>query len=178
MFGNAPSCYLKCDSMHACMLSHFSHIWLFASSRTVARQASLSMGICQARILEWDAMSSSRVSYQPRDWIPISYVSCIGRWFYSFLPKVSGVFLNPKPLLSKKCLYNWRMWDRISHFPKSMAKAKIFFKILGKSKVNFVPILWNLSTLSKGPVISVPLTQPELLMSSRTQCPWNCAPNT
>ena len=35
--------------------------------------------ILQARTLEWVAMSSSRGSSLPRDWIPISYVSCIGR---------------------------------------------------------------------------------------------------
>ena len=37
-------------------------------------------GISQARILEWVAISSSRGSSWPRDWIHISYVSCIGRW--------------------------------------------------------------------------------------------------
>ena len=34
---------------------------------TVARQPPLSMGILQARILEWVAMPSSRGSSQPRD---------------------------------------------------------------------------------------------------------------
>ena len=34
---------------------------------TVAHQAPLSMGIFQARILEWVALSSSRDSSQPRD---------------------------------------------------------------------------------------------------------------
>ena len=33
----------------------------------IARQAPLSMGILQARILEWVAMPSSRGSSQPRD---------------------------------------------------------------------------------------------------------------
>ena len=36
-------------------------------------------GILQARILEWVAISFSRVSSQPRDWNCVSYVSCIGR---------------------------------------------------------------------------------------------------
>ena len=39
----------------------------------------LSMGILQARILEWVAMSSSRRSSQPRDWTRVSYVSCVSR---------------------------------------------------------------------------------------------------
>ena len=35
--------------------------------------------ILHARILEWVAMSSSRGSFQPRDWTCLSYVSSIGR---------------------------------------------------------------------------------------------------
>ena len=33
----------KTELMNACMLSHFSHVRLFATPRTVARQAPLSM---------------------------------------------------------------------------------------------------------------------------------------
>ena len=39
------------------------------------------LGILQARMLERVAISSSRGSFQPRDRAPISYVSCIDRWF-------------------------------------------------------------------------------------------------
>ena len=42
-------------------------LWLFVTPWTVARQAPLSMGILQARILECVAMPSSRGSSQPRD---------------------------------------------------------------------------------------------------------------
>ena len=42
------------------LLSHFSHIQLFATLWTIACQAPLSMGILQAGILEWVAMPSSR----------------------------------------------------------------------------------------------------------------------
>ena len=45
-----------------CVLSHFSHVRLCATPWTAARQAPLSMGILQARILEWVAMPFSRVS--------------------------------------------------------------------------------------------------------------------
>ena len=41
-------------------------------------------GILQARTLEWVAMPSSRRSSQPRDWICVSYVSCIGRRFLPY----------------------------------------------------------------------------------------------
>ena len=37
------------------------------------------LGILQARLLEWVAISSSRGSSQPGDRTRISYVSCIGR---------------------------------------------------------------------------------------------------
>ena len=42
-----------------CVLNRFSHVQPFVTPWTVARQAPLSMGILQARILEWVAMPSS-----------------------------------------------------------------------------------------------------------------------
>ena len=83
------------------VLKHFSHVWVFVTLWTVVLQAHLSMGIFQARILEWVAMPSSRASPRPMDqthvfglmschppedlldpWIEpvgsVSYVSCIG----------------------------------------------------------------------------------------------------
>ena len=52
---------------------------LFATLWTVAHQAPLSMGISQARILQWAAMPSSRGSSQPRDQIQLSHTA--GRFF-------------------------------------------------------------------------------------------------
>ena len=46
---------------------------------TVVHQAPLSMGILQARILEWVAMLSSRGSSRPRDWTQVSHIA--GRFF-------------------------------------------------------------------------------------------------
>ena len=61
------------------VLKSLSRVGLFVTPWTVARQALLSMGILQARILEWAAMHSSRGSSQPRDG---TQVSCIaGRFF-------------------------------------------------------------------------------------------------
>ena len=48
--------------------------------RTIARQAPLSMGILQARILEWIAVPLSRGSSQPRDQ---TQVSCIAGGFFT-----------------------------------------------------------------------------------------------
>ena len=45
------------------MLSRFSRVRLFATQWTVACQTPLSMGILQARILEWVAGSSSNIRH-------------------------------------------------------------------------------------------------------------------
>ena len=56
-----------------------SCVQLFTIPWTVACQAPLSMGILQARILKWVAISFSRTSSWSRDW---TWVSCIvGRLF-------------------------------------------------------------------------------------------------
>ena len=60
-----------------CMLNHFSHAWLFNPVDSSPPGSSVH-GILQARILEWSAMTSSRGSSPPRDWSPVSYVSCVG----------------------------------------------------------------------------------------------------
>ena len=56
-----------------------SCVWLFATPWTVAFQAPLSLGILQARILEWASMPSSRGSSWPRDWTQVSTIA--GRFF-------------------------------------------------------------------------------------------------
>ena len=47
---------------------------------TGAHQAPMSMGFFRQRILEWIAIPFSKGSFQPRDWMHVSYVSCVGRW--------------------------------------------------------------------------------------------------
>ena len=47
-------------TMCACVLSPFSHVRLSVTLWTVACQPPLSVGILQARILEWAVMPSSR----------------------------------------------------------------------------------------------------------------------
>ena len=51
-----------------------------ATSWTVAYHVPLSMGILQARILEWVAIPFSRESSWPRD---RTQVSCIAGWFFT-----------------------------------------------------------------------------------------------
>ena len=60
------------------MLSH-SVLSDSVTPGTADRQNSLSVGILQARILEWVAMPSSRGSSQPRDQAEVSHIA--GRFF-------------------------------------------------------------------------------------------------
>ena len=53
--------------MYVCMLTHFSCVQLFVTLWTIVCQAPLSMGIFQARTLEWVAMPFSRGSSQSRE---------------------------------------------------------------------------------------------------------------
>ena len=62
---------LICLYVHVHALS-LSRVQLSATPSTAAHQALLSMGILQARILEWAAMPSSRGSPQPRGQTQVS----------------------------------------------------------------------------------------------------------
>ena len=57
-----------------CKWELLSCVWLFVTPWTVAHQTPLSMGILQARILEWVAKPSSRGSSRPRDRTHALYV--------------------------------------------------------------------------------------------------------
>ena len=57
-----------------------SRVQLYGTPWTVTQQAPLSMGILQARILEWVAFPSSRGSSWPRNW---TGVSCIAGGFFT-----------------------------------------------------------------------------------------------
>ena len=69
--------------VHACMLSRFSRVWLFASPWTVAHQALLSMGFPQARTLEWVAMPSPGDLPDPGIEHSLMFPALAGRFFTS-----------------------------------------------------------------------------------------------
>ena len=52
-------------AMHTWMLSHFSHVHLFSTLWTIARQAPLSMGFSWQKILEGVVVPFSRISSDP-----------------------------------------------------------------------------------------------------------------
>ena len=64
--------YQQQSSLYSVVLSH---VWLSATPCTVAHQVSLSVGILQARVLEWLAVPSSKGSSQPRDRIQVSRIA-------------------------------------------------------------------------------------------------------
>ena len=70
--GDGSSYCVLCTYAMLCLLSH---VGLFGTPWTVAHQAPLSMGILQARILEWVAISYSRGSSQPRDQTQVSHIA-------------------------------------------------------------------------------------------------------
>ena len=66
-------CMCECVCMNiyiyiCCVLSLFSHVWLWPLLWTAACQAPRSIEFFRQSILEWVAMSSSRGSSEPRDW--------------------------------------------------------------------------------------------------------------
>ena len=66
-----------------CVLSRFSHVWLFVTLVDCSLPGSSIHWILQAKILEWVAMPSFRESSQPRDWIHVSCISCIAGGFFT-----------------------------------------------------------------------------------------------
>ena len=75
-------CVCVCVCVHVCVRLVTQSCWLFGTPWTVAAQAPLSMGILQARILEWVAMSFSRDSSWPRKQIRVSCIA--GRFLTSW----------------------------------------------------------------------------------------------
>ena len=84
------------------------HFWLFAALRTVACQAPL-VGIVQARILKWVAISYSSGSSHLRDWTLVSCVSKLAGTCSTIVPP-RNPYIQDLPLNNflKKILLYWR----------------------------------------------------------------------
>ena len=76
-----------------------SRVRFFVTPRTIACQALLSLGILQARILEWVASLFSRGSSRPRNWTEVSYIE--GRFLPAELPErlMEGIYRMLNALL-------------------------------------------------------------------------------
>ena len=138
------------------MLSHSSCVQLFVTLRTVALQAPLSMGVLQARILEWVAMTSSRGSSQPRDCKHVSYISCIGRRILSpLVPPGKPQFVVQFSSVTQSCLIlcNPLDWTTpgfpIHHRPPELAQTHVH--LVSKPIQPFHPIIPFYSCLQSFP---------------------------
>ena len=74
----------------------------FETPQTVAHQAPVSMGILQARILEWVAFSFSRGSSQPRDQ---TYCPALASQFFTTKPPGKPHFVPSVQSLSRVQLF-------------------------------------------------------------------------
>ena len=81
-------------------------------------------GIFQARILEWLAISSFRISSQPRDQTCVSCISCTGRWIlYHCATLGSWVYSNLNKSPEGEAITVWffpqeffpRFWKYLQH---------------------------------------------------------------
>ena len=92
--------YIHSDCAVAQSLNMYNSLWPYG---TEVRQAPLSMGILQARILEWVAMRSSRRSSQPRNQTQISHIA--GGFFTIWATRLSfsKSRIFPSPLTVPLC---------------------------------------------------------------------------
>ena len=98
--------------LYTSMLNSFSHIQLFVTLWAVARQAPLSIGILQARILEWTAMPYTRGSSWPRDRMAFPAASALQEEFFMAEPRGS------------LCVCVWPLFC-ISFSPRSLVRLRL-----------------------------------------------------
>ena len=114
------------------MLYLVSHVQLFVAPWTAAHQAPLSLGILQARILEWVVISSSRGSFQPRDWTCISCVSCIAKGFFThWATRKAYLYKNYSALFQSADFQNvfvQSMWKSENVLHIQLVQVLFFFK--------------------------------------------------
>ena len=123
-------------------------------------------GISQARILEWVAMLSFKGSSQTRDWSHISYISCISRQVFFFLPlapcgKPHQIQTNPHPMCCEhKCMMHsslklekyWgfphvppRAWLVSMLFPLTSQGLKSFSSSFRRVSLPWLVCIWQSS---------------------------------
>ena len=93
-------------------------------------------GISQARILEWVAISFSRGSSRPRNWTPISCVSCIGRQILYHWSPFAHAFPSP-----------WQVFLPNNHW--------LTFQTLTQQHLPLCNLLWYYASHSLTPTLAV-----------------------
>ena len=177
----APSCapgfgiFAQAAPAFSCVCaSSLSHVPLFATPWTVAHQAPLSMGILQARILEWVAMPSSRGSSQPRNRTRVSLVA--GRFFTSWATREDSCILLSKTYPSFKTqlkFYSLLKAFLQSPLSQDSPAAGILWPVIYPHMVHLTvfSIIVSLLSLSKATVHSprIPFTLEFSLSSTVTE---------
>ena len=123
-------------------------------------------GILQARTLEWVSISFSRGSFQPRDWICTSCVSCIaGRFFTLWAVRWSFVVIDISS--SYSCSFS-----KIHFKTSNKICADLFFR--ENQSACFLPYLWH----GHVNVHAFFLIKPEMhtLMECVLMCQWGFRP--
>ena len=93
--------------VHASVISHFSHVWLFVTPWTVAHQTPLSMGLSRPEY--WSGLPFPPPGALPNPGIEpgvMSYVSCIG----------TGAIFSFQILLSLNAIFSIYFHFCVSHF--------------------------------------------------------------
>ena len=116
--------------MHVCVLSRFSHVWLFAARWTVACQAPLSMGFSSQEY--WSGLPCflqgivpTQASSQLGDRTQVSYLSCIDRQFLFYLRHLGGIFqVNVSQRFISFDLREWIQWKRELYYSLLMLGYK------------------------------------------------------
>ena len=116
LFSCLTSCFTYCEICCSVHRMAMSSLWIVLclvaqscptlcySMDYVACQAPLSMGILQARILEWVAMPSPMGFSQPRDWTQVSHIA--GRFFTIWATREAQEYWSGKPISSPGDLPN------------------------------------------------------------------------
>ena len=126
-FSPSPCCIL-----YAQRVSVLSRVQFFETPWTVACQAPLSMGILQARILEWVTIPFYRGSFWPRDWTCISCIACrfFTIWAYRVLRRAR---YKSSHVSSDECEMEWEvptaLYDEASpgHHPLTLQTVLFIF---------------------------------------------------
>ena len=108
----------------------------------------LSMGILQARILEWVAMLSSRCSSQPRDQTQVSSIA--GRFFTIWATREAQI-LNYSPFKIQLKFYHFQ--ETILKFSTSKTHVYLICYVLLRHTYIYTSICISLKLRQKRPLI-------------------------
>ena len=154
-----------------------SCVRLFVTPWTVACQAFLSMGMLQARILEWVAMPSSRGSSQPRDRTQVSHTA--GGVFTFWATRKAQEYWSGQPIPFPGDLPDpgIELWSLALQVDSLLAELQMMsgqsLKNCRQEKIQSQPsITWLLAfifSLTSLPSYKCLFSQNEALCT----CPWN-----